>query len=200
MKRTLLYLALLAGFVATAPASEAADITWLSPPDHVTVSPSGEGLDKIVIRTRLAPSGVGPITGAYGILIMVDDAYPRSIYFCGVDSRYYSKSTPSIEEGNGIYRFEIEPLAGINVLGGDQDVYFEVLFITPSADYQAALYDVEFASPDLTGDLRVNLADIGEYARLSTTGYDFRIDFNGDGLIDLADIGILSESNAGQCP
>jgi hypothetical protein len=55
-------------------------------------------------------------------------------------------------------------------------------------------------SPDITGDLKVDLADIGQFATDFSGAYDFRSDFVADGVINLADVGQLGLHNGEVCP
>jgi hypothetical protein len=51
---------------------------------------------------------------------------------------------------------------------------------------------ISINSPDITGDLVVNLADIGPFSTDINVAYNFRSDYFDDGIINLADIGIFS--------
>jgi hypothetical protein len=59
---------------------------------------------------------------------------------------------------------------------------------------------IDVNSPDITGDLRVNLADIGEFGLDFGGAYSFRSDFQADGVINLADVGELGIHNGEVCP
>lgn len=55
-------------------------------------------------------------------------------------------------------------------------------------------------SPDINGDLVVNLADIGSFAADFTGSYAFRSDFDANGSINLGDLGVLASNNNQSCP
>ena len=55
-------------------------------------------------------------------------------------------------------------------------------------------------SPDLTGDLRVDLADVGEFGLDFFGPYSFRSDLFYDGVINLADLGRLAMHLGEECP
>lgn len=73
---------------------------------------------------------------------------------------------------------------------GDHQLWTHVyLFGT----YTTVSGDVSFVSPDLNGDLRVDLGDVAMFGMLFIEpGYDFRADLNRDGNIDFADIANLA--------
>ena len=51
---------------------------------------------------------------------------------------------------------------------------------------------LSFVSPDINGDLKVDLMDVGIFALDWNGGWTFRSDLNADGVLDLADIGVLA--------
>jgi hypothetical protein len=55
-------------------------------------------------------------------------------------------------------------------------------------------------SPDITGDLMVNLGDVGPFSSNLNGTYGFRSDFFHDGIINLADVGVFSEHLGATCP
>ena len=60
---------------------------------------------------------------------------------------------------------------------------------------------IDVNSPDLNGDITVNLADVGDFSiDFNNVVYDFRSDFTCDGFENLADVGDLAIANAGVCP
>jgi hypothetical protein len=61
--------------------------------------------------------------------------------------------------------------------------------------------DLAYVSPDINGDLRVDLADVAEFALdFHTPQLEFRSDFNADGIENLSDIGILAVHLGEACP
>jgi len=59
---------------------------------------------------------------------------------------------------------------------------------------------LRFNSPDVNGDLVVNLHDISILAGDYSTGYNFRCDLNGDGDLNLQDIPIFAQHFGAHCP
>ena len=51
---------------------------------------------------------------------------------------------------------------------------------------------LSFVSPDISGDLKVDLMDVGSFALDWNGGWTFRSDLNADGVLDLVDIGVLA--------
>lgn len=58
---------------------------------------------------------------------------------------------------------------------------------------------LRFNSPDINGDLTVNLQDVSILTIDYYTSYSFRCDFNGDGYLNLRDIPIFAEHFGAQC-
>lgn len=60
---------------------------------------------------------------------------------------------------------------------------------------------IEVNSPDINGDIVVNLADLGDFAAdFNDPAYNFRSDFTCDGAENLADVGDFAVANAQSCP
>ena len=59
---------------------------------------------------------------------------------------------------------------------------------------------LRFNSPDINGDLRVNLQDISILAIDYFTNYNFRCDLNGDSWLNLQDLPIFAQHIGAQCP
>lgn len=63
------------------------------------------------------------------------------------------------------------------------------------------LLPLEVNSPDINGDLKVDLVDLGAFAQdFNNPPYDFRSDFTCDGVENLADVGRFAIHNSEQCP
>ena len=58
---------------------------------------------------------------------------------------------------------------------------------------------MRFVSPDINGDLIVNLTDSGFFAQDLFITYHFRSDFNADGVINLSDSGFMATSIGINC-
>lgn len=60
---------------------------------------------------------------------------------------------------------------------------------------------IDVNSPDINGDLVVNLVDLGSFsADFNNPAYNFRSDFTCDGTENLADVGRFAIHNAESCP
>lgn len=57
----------------------------------------------------------------------------------------------------------------------------------------ARMQNLRFNSPDLNGDLVVDLIDVGLFAQAFAGGYDYAADLYPDGVIDMADVGVLAQ-------
>lgn len=63
------------------------------------------------------------------------------------------------------------------------------------------LLNIDVNSPDINGDLSVNLADLGNFATdFNDVNYNFRSDFNCDVTENLADVGKFATHNSETCP
>lgn len=60
--------------------------------------------------------------------------------------------------------------------------------------------EVRVNSADINGDGTVDLVDLGEFAADFDGDYDFRSDFVWDGVVNLSDVGRLAEGYATSCP
>jgi hypothetical protein len=61
--------------------------------------------------------------------------------------------------------------------------------------------NVSFNSPDINGDLVVNLSDIAFFASdFFSPGYNYRSDFNYDQVINLQDVAMLAGAVGAFCP
>lgn len=59
---------------------------------------------------------------------------------------------------------------------------------------------LSFNSPDINGDLVVNLVDVQLFTQDFFSGYDFRSDFFRDGILNLADIPPMARAVGAACP
>jgi hypothetical protein len=55
-------------------------------------------------------------------------------------------------------------------------------------------------SPDLNGDLAVNLTDVSHFVGSFFGTYDYASDFQWDGVINLSDIVLLAQGLGSECP
>ena len=60
--------------------------------------------------------------------------------------------------------------------------------------------DLGFNSPDINGDLLVNLTDVQTFTADYYGGYLFRSDFHRDGIVNLSDLAPLAYAIGAACP
>jgi hypothetical protein len=76
-----------------------------------------------------------------------------------------------------------------------------VLVLVHTAGFIYPELPLSFNSPDINGDLVVDLADVGLFAQDFGNGaYDFRSDFTHDGVENLSDVGRLVQHYGESCP
>jgi len=66
-----------------------------------------------------------------------------------------------------------------------------ILFWAPDQECGVFGLELYFNSPDINGDLAINLTDVVIYSQDSNGAYNYRSDFNYDGLIDSFDYNVL---------
>jgi hypothetical protein len=74
------------------------------------------------------------------------------------------------------------------------------VFVNGEALYSNAGLPLKFRSPDLNGDLQVNLTDVAIFVGDYYGGFQPRSDLSGDGVINLSDIAILAQHYMAFCP
>ncbi len=87
--------------------------------------------------------------------------------------------------------------------GGQQFQNCRVWVLEATGSYQPLpqVLPVSMNSPDLSGDLAVNLSDIVLFTQdLQGGGAPYRSDFNWDGAINLTDIAMFAQTLATSCP
>lgn len=67
----------------------------------------------------------------------------------------------------------------------------------PLVQYPLSLF---INSPDVNGDLTVNLSDISAMSQVLNGDYDWRCDFNNDGAVNLSDIVVFATCLGVNCP
>jgi hypothetical protein len=60
--------------------------------------------------------------------------------------------------------------------------------------------NVSYNSPDINGDLVVNLSDVALFANDFFTGYNYRSDYNYDQIINLTDLALFASAIGSTCP
>lgn len=172
------------------------------PDDTLSTASSAAGTIYIV------PDGSGPTLGSVGLTVSVnvrdsnndpivgypfqdmwvDDIGNGSIALC---------QGGSVADGNTDANGDAT-ISGA-IAGGGQTQSGMQVYLAGVALAGAAL-QIDANSADITGDLVVNLADIGEFGIDFNGAYNFRSDFIPDGTINLADVGELGIANGSVCP
>jgi hypothetical protein len=63
-----------------------------------------------------------------------------------------------------------------------------------------ATLSLRFNSADISGDLQVNLTDVSLFSGVLNGAYDYRADFDHNGLVNLTDISYLASGLGASCP
>jgi len=61
-------------------------------------------------------------------------------------------------------------------------------------------FAMHFNSADMNGDGAVNLADVGNFSSVFYGAYNFSADFSADGVLNLTDVGRLAQGSGTMCP
>ena len=87
------------------------------------------------------------------------------------------------------------------VFGGGASASGEgtIILVNGSALTQGAI-NMSFNSPDISGDLIVNLSDISLFAGYYYGSYSYAADFYWDAVLNLSDISLLASGNGAACP
>jgi hypothetical protein len=125
--------------------------------------------------------------------------YPREdIWFASQDGGLAScqggTSPDANTDANGMTRW-LNPLRG----GGHSQALTEILVNGSSLESTVGVR-LGFNSPDIDGDLVVDLTDVQMFAYDFYTGFDFRCDFHRDGIINLSDLAELASALGVACP
>lgn len=83
--------------------------------------------------------------------------------------------------------------------GPDQDGMVSLLIQVCPTQYLDLGTAVYFNSPDIDGDLQVNLGDVTLFAHDFNDGYNYRSDFDWDGHLNLGDLVVLAQGNGASC-
>lgn len=172
------------------------------PDDTNSTATSGSGTLLIV------PSGTGPSLGSLGLTVFVNvrdgandpiAAYPfQDIWLDDVGNGDISLCQGgSVADGNTNASGDATISGAIAGGGWTQNGMQVYLAGTPLT---GAALNIDVNSVDITGDLKVDIGDIGEFAIDFNGAYAFRSDFVPDGLINLSDVGELSTKNGDVCP
>lgn len=76
----------------------------------------------------------------------------------------------------------------------------EVTFVLINGDRVLDSLNLVYNSPDINGDLVVNLSDVATFSGAYFSDYEFYGDYNGDGVINLTDVAIFTQHIGASCP
>ena len=159
----------------------------------------------------VVPDGSGPALGPEGhtITVTLRDAngdvivgYPfQDLYLAALDDG----GTMAVCPGGAVADANTDAtgtatFTGSLAAGGWTDDTL-VLFVGGTPIVHSPL-GITVNSPDINGDLQVNLSDIGFFALDFATGYAFRSDLAGDldGVLNIADVGRMASWVGRECP
>jgi hypothetical protein len=197
LRRAGLSLPLLAGLLcggrAVAGVPDAGLSTATSQPGTVYASPGAGGrplLEAGCVVTVTIRDGHGqPIAGYPFQDLWLDSASPGDLGFCAGGS-----VADADTDGAGRTTFSGSLRGGGFTQGGLRALVSGV----PISG--SPVLPIQVNSPDITGDLRVDLGDVGPFSSNLNGTYNFRSDFFRDGVINLADVGIFSGHLGAGCP
>ena len=98
---------------------------------------------------------------------------------------------------NGVTTFTGSPPAGGS---GDAAAGYGLQIMMSGAPLVQPPFDISANSPDLTGDLVVNISDIAIFTQIFFGAYEYRADFFWDGIINLSDLAIFGQALGSECP
>jgi len=83
--------------------------------------------------------------------------------------------------------------SGALIGGGQTDKWLWASGMMPEPPCIVVEINVRLVSPDINGDLKVNLLDFALFAMAwPPAAYDYRFDFNGDSMIGLVDLALMA--------
>lgn len=94
----------------------------------------------------------------------------------------------------GITEWQNAKFAGGSSLGETVNVYMAGTPLNQPG------MNLTFNSPDISGDLTVNLTDVTLFSGDFTGAYNYRSDFIYDGALNLSDVTVLAQGNGTSCP
>lgn len=86
------------------------------------------------------------------------------------------------------------------VLGGGSSEPLTIVLVNGAPIELTTGVNLRFNSPDINGDLVVNLIDVALFSQDFFGAYDFRADFHRDGIINLQDLATFAQAYGGTCP
>lgn len=181
-----------AGATSELPIFDQCTVAGLPGPNFMLPSGTGERMDAddgsvdTTILVQMACSD-GPC-----ILLPFQDIYVEGPAGSNLSFCHLGNASHANTNGQGETHFTY-PLRGGGWADGGVRVYFAG-YVLPGA-----LDDLRINSPDINGDLVVDLADIGRFAEDFHGGYHFRSDFVADGVLNMADVGRLALGLGDRC-
>ena len=178
--------------LASAGIPDDTNSTATSASGAVLVTPAGTGTPLsnagLTISVNVRDSNDDPIAGYPFQDIWADDVGNGDIALC---------QGGSVADGNTNASGDAT-ISGAFAAGGSTQAGLQVYLAgTPLA---GAALGIDLTSCDITGDLKVDLAVIGEFGTDFSGAYNFRSDFTVDGTVNLADVGELGIHNGEVCP
>jgi len=169
-------------------ASSAAGTITISP----TVGfPSLAAAGLTVSVTLLDPQGMVIAGYPFQDIVLMDNAGGTELSFCA-NARWLADLNTN---GSGT-----TTIGGLARGGGSTQGGLQV--VVAGTPLNGAPLDIAVNSPDMNGDLYVNMVDVAHFAIAynNETGYDFEIDLNGDGVENLLDISRMAAALKPSCP
>lgn len=181
-------------------------VTVFALPAAAQIDPNASSaLLTIPVNLMVLPSGTGPLMPG-GLYIKVQVIDMNGVAVVGLTNRDFEvDGFPPATFGDGFLApatWDVPP-AGFAVSGSPGLYYLSGSFIAGGWCTQAlvkvqgvqisgAPLPLAMNSPDINGDGIANLADIGIFVADLVGVYHWRSDFNGDGTINLADVGFMA--------
>jgi len=149
----------------------------------------GSPVDMAILVTLVDPSGNIMTSFDLDEVWLHDPA--GDVAFCGG-----SHPASALADPPGVYAFTAAPTGGGHHAVGSDALQLRVcnlpLFFSPSEH-------LGLNSPDIDGDLVVNLTDVSLFATDFFGTYAYRSDFVWDGVINLSDVSILAQGMGASC-
>lgn len=164
-------------------------------PGHIVVVPDGSGpslgAEGHTVRVRLEDGNGGPIVGyPFQDLVLAGSGADGPLDVC---------PGGSVADANTDATGETT-FTGSLAAGGWSDALLYVYVAGVINTFNPLQITVN--SPDLNGDLRVDINDVGLFAQDFASPYVFRADLAGDldGVLNIADVGAFATSIGRECP
>ena len=169
------------------------DYTWdPAGPVSVCVLPDGEAQTYLAGGQRVTASLRFPVVDLSGVPMPFTPVPVE--WFSGGPGVICEPYTVELTTDSEGWVTLIPSIRGGGHRGPDEAVNL-VLWIPLCPNQQLDILEgVYFNSPDINGDLQVDLSDIPLFAADFFNGYDYRSDFNWDGVINLSDVTIMVQA------